>query len=61
MKLKPKIQAFLDELQLILEMDKDKIDFSDLYARHPEVNIGIRRAILYLKKQKEIYEKYRSC
>jgi hypothetical protein len=51
--LRKKIDLFLADLNELMENGKTEGDFSELYAHHPDVRIGIRRAMLYLQKQKQ--------
>lgn len=43
------ISSFLMELEILMEMGKTEGDFSALYARHPLVRIGIRRAMVIVR------------
>jgi hypothetical protein len=43
------VELFLDDL--LQEWLKDQKDFTELYARHPKIRIGLRRALLVLRKR----------
>lgn len=49
--IKKKIDLFLEDLNALMEGGKTEGDFSDLYARHPEVRVCIRRAMWHLRKR----------
>lgn len=49
--MKRKIDLFLEDLRVVVAGGRVTGDFSDVYDRHPDIRIGIRRAMLYLQKQ----------
>ena len=43
------VDLFFDDL--LQEWLKETKDFTELYARHPKIRIGLRRALLVLRKR----------